>query len=184
VKKYNIIYADPPWDLKYLKETKSGINVYDLPYVTMNIDAICDLDIESIAADDALLFMWVTDNNVPHICKVMEAWGFKYVTIGFVWNKVAKTTNGVNATLGKYARKSCEICYIGKRGKYIVENSCKTDQYAGIVKGRHSAKPPEIRDRIVSLVGDLPRVELFARNETPGWDVWGNEVDCDIDLKV
>ncbi len=175
-KKYNIIYADPPWNLKYFKETKLGINVYDLPYQTINIDAICDLEVENIAADNAILFLWVTDNNIPQISRIMKAWGFKYITIGFVWNKVAKTTKGVNATLGKYTRKSCEICYIGRRGRYIIKNSCKIDQYIGMPKGRHSAKPLEIRDRIVNLVGDLPRIELFARDKCEGWDVWGNEV--------
>jgi len=180
--KYQIIYADPPWNLKYIKETKAGINTYDVPYKTMSINDICSLPIKDISHEDSILFLWVTDNFVDKIQTVMNSWGFRYITVGFVWNKVAKTTNGVNATLSKYTRKSCEFCYIGTKGKYLVQNSCKADQYIGIPKERHSKKPECIKDRIVTLVGDLPRIELFAREKTPGWDVWGNEVESDIDL--
>lgn len=175
-KKYQIIYADPPWELKYCKETKKGINVYDLPYPTMKIEDIINLPVKNILEDDAILFLWVTDNFITRISEIMMGWGFQYVTVGYVWNKIAKTTNGVNATLSKYTRKSCEFCYIGRRGKYLISNPSKSDQYQGVVKGRHSKKPDIFRNEIINLCGDLPRIELFARQKTEGWDVWGNEV--------
>ena len=183
MKKYQIIYADPPWELKYVKETKAGINTYDLPYPTMTSGAIMSLPISDLADNNCVLFLWVTDNKIPIIYDLMRCWGFSYSSVGFVWNKVAKTTDGVNATLGKYTRKSCEFCYIGRRGSPVI-NSCSTDQYIGIPKERHSKKPDEIKSRIVTLCGDLPRVELFARQKTEGWDVWGNEVESDINLEA
>jgi len=188
MKKYNIIYADPPWNLQYLKETKRGINVYDLPYQTMSLKDICELKVTEICEANAILFLWVTDNYLPYMSKVMNSWGFEYVTVGFVWNKTAKTTSGVNATLSKYTRKSCEFCYIGKRGKYLVKNPGIVDQYIGTPKGRHSRKPDDVRNRIVEMCGDLPRIELFARPLTPmwptmpGWDVFGNEVENTISI--
>lgn len=175
-KKYQIIYADPPWNLKYLKETKKGINVYDLPYPTMGDKEIIELPVEQIADTNAVLFLWCVDNKIPLISDIMQGWGFKYVNVGFVWNKIAKTTNGVNATLSKYTRKSCEFCYIGKRGKYIVKKPSTVNQIINIPKEKHSKKPSAIRDRIVKLMGDLPRIELFARQKVDGWDCWGNEV--------
>jgi len=182
MKKYQIIYADPPWQLKYLKETKIGINVYDLPYSVMNNDSIKNLPVKELTDRDALLFLWCVDSKLPILFDIMNAWGFKYITVGFVWNKVAKTTRGVNATLGKYTRKSYEFCYIGGKGRYIA-TGCSVDQYIGIPKGRHSEKPLDIKNRIVKMCGDLPRIELFAREKTDGWDVWGNEVKSNINLE-
>lgn len=94
MKKYQIIYADPPWQLKYLKETKIGINVYNLPYPVMSDDDIKRLPIKELLDRDALLFLWCVDSKLPILFDIMDAWGFKYVTVGFVWNKVAKTTGG------------------------------------------------------------------------------------------
>ena len=190
MKKYQIIYADPPWEMRYATGLKDGFHCLNLPYPTMTISEIIKLPVKEMLADDAILFLWVIDAYVPRIEEIMEAWGFKYISVGFVWNKTAMG-GGVNALVSQYTRKSCEFCYIGRKGKMLVQNPCSVDQYCPCVKSKHSSKPDRIRLDIVKLCGDLPRIELFAREEKDllfrnpsfkGWDVWGNEVESDITL--
>jgi len=186
VKKYQIIYADPPWQMRYVKETKRGYGVYDLPYPTMSDKEIMALPVSKVVADDAILFIWVIDSRIPILLKLMASWGFTYKTVGFVWHKTNLDGIGHNATLGSYTRKSCEFCFIGTRGRQIVK--CHTtnqfQQYLPMAKTIHSQKPQVIRDMIVKMCGDLPRIELFARQKVAGWDCWGNEVDSDINLEI
>ncbi len=181
MKKYNIVYADPPWKLKYLKETKIGFGVYDLPYEQMPDKEIINLNVANILLDDAILFLWAIDSRIPIIPELMASWGFNFKTVGFVWNKVAKFTNGVNATVGKYTRKSCEFCFIGTKGKCLAKMHTQ-NQYFPEPKRKHSQKPDGIRDNILKMCGNLPRIELFAREKTKGWDVCGNEINNDIDI--
>jgi len=173
-KKYQIVYADPAWNIRYLKETKAGINDYDLPYDTMSDEDIINLPIKDIVADDAILFLWCIDSRIPILERLMKNWGFEYVTVGFVWHKRSKFTNGENATMSKYTRKSCEFCFIGKRGRYLIQDPTKPQFYSE-PKREHSRKPDIFRVRIVNMCGDLSRVELFGRQRFQGWDVWGNE---------
>jgi len=174
-KKYSIIYADPAWKIRYFKETKEGKLSRKLPYKTMTDKEIKKLPIKNIATKNAILFLWAVDSKIPLISEIMREWGFKYKTIGFVWVKKAKNTNGTNATFGSYTRKSCEFCYIGTKGKYLIKNK-NIEQLVVEPKRKHSQKPDIIRNRIVAMVGDLPRIELFARQRYEGWDAWGNEV--------
>ena len=192
-KKYQIIYADPPWQMKYAKELRDGFVCEEVPYVQMTIDEIKGMNIKGIVDKNAILFMWCIDAYITHLASIMERWGFKYVTVGFVWNKVTPD-GGVNALVSQYTRKSCEFCYIGRRGKMLVKNPCSVNQYVASIKGEHSRKPNVIRNNIVKLCGDLPRIELFARrkvnndlfgyDEFDGWDVWGNEAEGSIDLEA
>lgn len=174
-KKYNIIYADPAWNIQYPKETKKGINTYDLPYDVMSDEDIKNLPIKEISDDNCILFLWVIDSRIPKVKEIMEAWGFEYVTVGFIWHKSAKTTNGENAIMSKYTRKSCEICFIGKRGRCLVKNSTMP-QFVSTPKKEHSRKPDIIRTYILKMCGELPRIELFSRHRFSGWDVWGNQL--------
>jgi N6-adenosine-specific RNA methylase IME4 len=174
-KKYSIIYADPPWDIGYAKETKCGIGSYDLPYSTMSDDEIMALPVKDILEDNSILFMWIIDSRIPKIKELMESWGFNYITVGFVWNKKAIFTNGNNAILSRYTRKSCEFCFIGRKGKMLVKDA-NVDQFISEPKREHSRKPKGIRSSIVKMCGDLPRIELFSRDKIEGWDCWGNEV--------
>ena len=180
-KKYNIIYADPAWHLTYVKQwnrnpkIKEKYKIVKLPYPTLTDEEIINLPVKNITADDAILFIWCIDSRIPILKDVMNNWGFTFKTVGFVWNKTAKTTNGVNATIGKYTRKSCEFCFIGTKGKSLAKLHYQ-NQYYPEPKRKHSQKPDKIRDMIVTMCGDLPRIELFARERTEGWDCWGNEV--------
>ena len=126
-------------------------------------------------------FLYKSFPKLPEALRLIEAWGFQYKTVGFVWVKTNPSGNGFFLGLGWWTRSNAEICLLAVRGK-------PKRQCAGISqliispRERHSKKPDIVRDLAISLVGDVPRIELFARETSPGWDVWGNEVDCSITL--
>jgi len=179
--KYNIIYADPPWRTKSFKERKDGFLSRNLPYPQMADDNIKKLKVSEIAAENCMLFLWCIDSRVPIVCEIMESWGFSFKCVGFVWAKKAKTTSGFNGGFSSYTKRDCEFCFIGARGGYF-NNSRGVNQIILEPKRAHSQKPDIIRKRIVELCGDLPRVELFARERAEGWHTWGNEIESDIEL--
>jgi site-specific DNA-methyltransferase (adenine-specific) len=117
---------------------------------------------------------------LPDALKVIEAWGFKYKTIAFCWNKKSKHGKWIS-NLGRWTMGNIEICILAVKGHphRIVKN---VKQLVIAERTVHSEKPSEIRNRIVELMGDLPRIELFARQKVDGWDCWGNEVESDIDF--
>jgi len=147
----------------------------------MSVDEICALPVADISAKDSVLFLWVTFPNLQDSFRVIEAWGFNYRTVAFVWVKRNKKAPNWFMGLGYWTRANAEICLLAAKGnpKRI---SKSVRQIIDSPIERHSKKPDETRDRIVDLMGDLPRIELFARQKTEGWDVWGNEVKSDIVL--
>lgn len=147
----------------------------------MNIDDICNLPVKNIASENCVLFLWVTFPTLLDSFKVIEAWGFNYKTVAFVWVKHNKKTPTLFWGMGFWTRANAEICLLATKGK-PKRISAKVHQVIISPIEEHSKKPNEIRKRIVDLIGDLPRIELFARQKTDGWDVWGNEVDSDIKL--
>lgn len=182
MKKYNIIYADPPWSYKDKRDKHprmcGGATSH---YNTMSLEQIKALPIKDLAADNCMLFLWVTFPNLQEGLDVIKSWGFKYKTLGFSWIKTNKNNGKPFFGIGYYTKSNCEVCLIGVKGKPIkVSNSVSSV----IISPRqeHSKKPDQIRDKIVELCGDVPRIELFARKKTEGWDVWGNEVKSDINL--
>jgi site-specific DNA-methyltransferase (adenine-specific) len=106
---------------------------------------------------------------------VIEAWGFKYTTCAFTWVKLNPSGEGIYSGLGHWTNGNAELCLFAKKGS-PKRQAKNVKQIVMSPRSRHSAKPPEVRDRIVSLIGDLPRIELFARTKCKGWDCWGNEV--------
>ena len=181
-KKYKIIYADPPWDYsgRKLNTATNGKELND-HYPTMSISEICKLPIKKLADKNCLLFMWVTYPHLEKSFEVIEAWGFKYSTVAFEWLKM--TTTGKNVCfMGSWTcGGGIELCLLAHKGS--VPRIAKNIRKMIIAQRReHSRKPGEAKERIVQLVGDLQRIELFAREKTEGWDVWGNEVESDIKL--
>jgi N6-adenosine-specific RNA methylase IME4 len=178
-KKYNIIYADPPWKFssaKYQDGNRGFGNRVENFYSTMTTKAICNLPVKEIAYNDSILFIWTTDSHLIEALDVITAWGFKYKTIGFTWVKQYKS-GSYCYNFGVYTLKSTEICLIGLKGK--LKNLKKTNNVKGLVFAErtiHSKKPDAIRNDIVRLCGDLPRIELFARQKTEGWDSWGDQL--------
>ena len=168
--KYNIIYADPPW-----KYWTGGFKNQSQHYNQMELEEICNLPITDLAADDCLLFMWTTFPMLDSFIDVLRCWGFEYSTVAFVWIKANKNSGGFFTGLGNWTRSNAEICVLGRRGK-VERQDASISQIIYEPVGEHSVKPAITRNKIVQLVGDLPRIELFARQKTDGWDVWGDEI--------
>ena len=173
-KKYNVIYADPPW--KY-NTWRDGMGTAEKHYPTMKVESIVGMQniIKNISEKDCILFLWVTFPCLLEGLKVMKEWGFKYKTCGFNWIKRNKVSDTWFFGMGHWTRANSELCLIGTKGT-IKRKSNKVSQIIDTHIEEHSKKPNIVRGRIVELVGDLPRIELFARQTSEGWDSWGNEV--------
>lgn len=172
-KKYNIIYADPPW--QYKDKALSGNRGACCKYDVMNIKDIESLPIKNITKDDCILFMWVTMPKLNECFNVIKSWGFEYKTCAFTWIKQNKKSNSLFWGMGRWTRANAELCLIATKGK-PKRKSAKVHSVIISKIREHSRKPDETRNKILELVGDLPRIELFARETIEGWDCWGNEV--------
>lgn len=190
MKKYNIIYADPPWsyynDMTVTpRENKAGKGSITHPnYPVMSSESIKNLPISNLAAENCILFIWTTDYHLSRCCEIIKEWGFNYKTIGFVWAKKTKQGKPV-CFMGAYTMKSgTELCLLATKGKDAHKLVKKHNVKSLIESPReiHSKKPDEVRNRIVELLGDLPRIELFARQHVEGWDVFGDQVENSIVL--
>lgn len=177
MKKYNIIYADPPWS--YDDQGCRGTMADH--YNGMDLSDIKKLPISGMAEDDSVLFLWATFPVIKEALETIESWGYIYKTIAFLWVKLNRNNMGAFYGLGRWTRGNTEPCLLATRGK---PKRVGRDVFQLIMtpKQKHSQKPEEARQRIVRLMGDLPRIELFARRKVEGWDCWGNEVESDIEL--
>ena len=196
MKKYQIIYADPPWQQKagrplsggYKRE--NGVQVFnplsdksaDLPYDTMSVEEIKLLPVRDIVDTNSHLYLWVTNKYLMNVGEIIKAWGFNYSTT-LVWAK-----RPIGSGMGGTFKVSTEFLIFATRGKVDAKKSVNGtwfDKKRKYVNGYpcHSKKPDFFYELIESVSrGD--KVELFAREKKEGWDVWGNEVECDIDLGV
>lgn len=180
MQKYDIIYADPPWQYRTYSKKGKGRSA-ESHYPTMSIEEIKALPVSELAAKDCALFMWITFPCLQEALEVLTAWGFSYKTVAFVWVKQNRKSDSLFWGMGYWTRANAELCILATKGH---PRRISSDVHQVIVSRieQHSKKPDEARDRIVRLMGDLPRIELFARQSPKGWDVWGNEVECSIEL--
>jgi len=171
-KVYNIIYADPPWDYN------GGLpqRAKEKHYQTMPTNEIMQLPVRDLAANDCALFMWVTFPKLQDGLDVIKAWGFEYKTCAFVWVKKNKQAQTPFWGMGAWTRSNAEICLLATKGN-IKRKRKDIHQLIYRPIETHSKKPLETRTLITKLVGDLPRIELFARQPANGWDYFGNEVN-------
>lgn len=183
MKKYQIIYADPPWSFKNYSDAwhkgRKESRWVGNEYSCLNIDDIKKIKVPS--ANDCILFLWVTAPCLIDGLELCKSWGFKYKTIGFTWVKRNKVSSSWFWGMGYWTRSNSELCLIATKGspRRLARN---VHQVVDTPIEQHSKKPDVVRERIVQLMGDLPRLEMFARQKTEGWDVWGNEVESDIIL--
>ena len=155
----------------------------DKHYPTQHKDWIRRLPVDNIADKDCALFLWATDAHLKEGIETIESWGFKYITVAFIWEKLSCKGNPI-ANLGAWTMKNAELCLLGTKGTMLKHKKVNNIyQLVRAERTEHSKKPEQIRKNIELLFGDLPRIELFARQKTEGWDVWGDEVESDIDLK-
>lgn len=179
--KYKIIYADPPWEVMAGSKQgrRDGESEKSLPltYLTMKLDHIKDLPIREIKDKDSVLFLWTINKYLEQSYEVARAWGFKPSTM-LVWNKTPKGI-GLGGTF-TLANEYLLFCRSGT----VKANKRVKGNWWHMPRERHSKKPDFFRDMIVDTFGDLPRVELFARQKTDGWDIWGNELENDLDIPI
>jgi N6-adenosine-specific RNA methylase IME4 len=175
MKKYEIIYADPPWMESGGGKIKRGA---DKHYPLMKTKEIMELQIPS--AENAHLYLWVTNNFMGDGLKVMEAWGFQYKTM-ITW---VKDRFG----LGQYYRGQTEHCLFGVKGMIPYKTvDGKRQQGTTVIhapRSKHSKKPIEMI-QLIEKVSDrdgFNKLEMFARDKKPGWDVWGNELENNVEI--
>lgn len=170
-KRFQIIYADPPWSY-----WEGGEKNQSLHYQTMSIDEIKNLPIKSITDENSILFLWVTFPILKESLELIESWGFKYSTAGFVWVKKNEKTDSYFFGNGAWTRANAELCLIATKGS-VTRIDASISQVLDDVIGEHSEKPKRVRELITRLVGELPRIELFSRNtKEDGWFNWGNAI--------
>lgn len=181
-RKYKIIYADPAWQFNSKKSGGSMKSGAAQKYTVTSIEDMKALPVANIAADDALLAMWWVGAMPQEAIDLIEAWGFRLVNMnGFVWNKLTQN-NKPFFGMGYYTRAGSETVALAIKGKFKPEskvvravfNAESQIQFEAKVS-QHSKKPPQVRDLLVELCGDVPRIELFSRDRVNGWDRWGDE---------
>ncbi len=189
---FGAIYADPPWAFQAWyaggwRKRADGTRYYSSPsprsskYDTMSAEDIAAMPVADLAAENSVLFMWGCWPHLPQALQVMDGWGFTYKSCAFVWTKANVSQIDMfreDATpdmlLGYWTRANTEFCLLGTIGK---PKRMSADVRQAIIEPRreHSRKP-EIHERIERLVAG-PYLELFARQERPGWTAWGNQTD-------
>ena len=172
-KKYQIILADPPWSYRNKKTGGSMQSGAVNKYPVLSLEQICNLPISKISDKNSVLFLWVTCPMMQEGMSVMRAWGYSYKT-KIYWRKI------MSLGMGFWFRGQVEELWLGVKGK-VPAFRIQTANFIQTKALQHSQKPEEAR-RIIEQVKLSPRIELFARQKTEGWDVWGNEVESDIDL--
>jgi len=193
MKKYQIIYADPPWSYYDDTATQQGYTAITgmghPSYPVMSSKEIMNLPIKNISDKNCILFIWTTDHHLEKCLKVIKSWGFEYKAIGFVWLKKNKQKKPVYFESPYTMKSDMELCLLAIKGKFAYK-LVKRHNIKSLIESvgkKHSGKPAEVKNRIVKLLGDLPRIELFARQKTKGWDAvswndWDNEVKSYIKL--
>lgn len=180
-KKYNIIYLDPAWyfNSRNNTNTRFGGGITD-KYPVMKLEEIKKINVPSLADENCALFMWATtstgDSNLAEKLQLFKHWGFRLVNIGFTWVKVNPNKMTPFFGTGYYTKSNAEHCFLGIKGK-MKPISNNVSSLIISPREEHSKKPDIVRDKIVELFGDLPRCELFARQEVQGWDCFGNEIN-------
>lgn len=173
-KQYNIIYADPPWS--YKDKANAGKRGASWKYPTQTDKWLYNMPVNQLTYDNCYLFLWVTMPKLPIGLKLIDKWDFNYKTVAFTWVKTNKRqTDTLFWGMGNHTRANAELCLLATKGR-LERQSASVHSVVMSPILAHSEKPSEVRERIVTLLGDLPRIELFARQYTEGWDVWGNEV--------
>lgn len=201
---YQLIYADPPWQYNN-KASRAAANKH---YPTLSIEQLKQLPVPAITDTNAVLAMWYTAAFSQEARDLAEAWGFKVKTMKlFTWiklnkcyqdniNKQLKKADHIDATkvlelitsqtrfgLGNYTRANSEDCLIAVKGKGLARLNSSISQVIYAPIGRHSEKPHEARIRLEQLYGDVPRIELFCRQNAAGWDAWGNECINSLEME-
>lgn len=190
-KKYQVIYADPPWDyggkMQYdktcIKSENVGFekNVFissaSFKYPTLKLNDLKKLNVASIADDNCILFMWTTGPQFANSIELGESWGFEYKTVAFVWDKQMHNP-------GRYTLSQTEFVLAFKKGKFPTPRGARNiRQLVSVHRSQHSEKPEIVIDGITKMFPEQSKIELFARKNYYGWDNWGLEIP-DSKIKI
>lgn len=190
-KKYEIIYADPPWDyggkMQYDKSSNKSCNINfkkdifissaSFKYPTLKLNDLMKLDVASISSEDCLLFMWTTGPHMENAMKLGKAWGFEYKTVAFVWDKMMHNP-------GQYTLSQTEFCLVFKKGRIPNPRGARNiRQLLAFPRSKHSEKPIKIIENITKMFPSQSKIELFARANYYDWDNWGLEIP-DTKVKI
>jgi len=175
--KFGTILADPPWQFQNRTGKVAPEHKRLNRYGTMTLGDISALPVAEIAADRSHLYLWVPNALLPEGLKVLEAWGYRYVS-NIIWHKVRKDGGSDGRGVGFYFRNVTEILLFGVRGKHArtLDPGRSQVNMMQTRKREHSRKPDEQYDIIESCSWG-PRLEMFSRGKRRGWDVWGNQAD-------
>jgi N6-adenosine-specific RNA methylase IME4 len=171
----DIIYADPPWNYAPTGQTIPVRSKKGQPYVAMRMIDIYDFQLPE-TSKDCVLFMWATAPLMPEALYCIKSWGFEYKTIAFTWIKKNKRATDTNFWgMGQWTRSNPEFCLLAVKGRpKAVSHSVHSVIESPLEE--HSKKPDIVRDKIVELCGDKPRIELFARKKIEGWESQGDQL--------
>jgi N6-adenosine-specific RNA methylase IME4 len=173
-RRYAVLYADPPWHFEVYNEESGVERAAGNHYFTMPLNEICALPVLSLAAPDAVLFMWTTAPHLRESFDVLAAWGFEYKT-NIVWVKD-------KIGLGYFVRNQHELLLVATRGD--MPSPSPANRPSSVIdapRREHSRKPDEAYALIERMYPELPKIELFARKARPGWDAWGNEIPPEME---
>jgi N6-adenosine-specific RNA methylase IME4 len=182
-KKFEVIYADPPWDYGGKSQFDKTLNKKENPeykkkiflstssfkYPTMKLRELINIPVQTIADNNCILFMWSTNPQLEQSIQLGKSWGFEYKTVAFVWNKMKHNP-------GQYTMSYCELCLLFKKGKIPKRNARNIKQLVNIPRKEHSKKPNEIRKYINKIFPSQNKIELFARSKNDGWESWGLDI--------
>ena len=193
-KKFEVIYADPPWDYggkiqfdnssKGVGKINLSKNIFvssaSLHYPTLKLHELMKLNVNKISAENAILFMWTTGPHLAQALELGKEWGFEFRTVAFVWDKMVHNP-------GQYTLSYCEQCLLFKKGKIPTPRGARNVKQLIsapnplILKAkreRHSQKPFEVAEGIKRMFPSQKRIELFSRNPSNSrkdWTDWGFE---------
>jgi N6-adenosine-specific RNA methylase IME4 len=182
--KYNLLLADPPWKYSNALGNESKWGAATSAYPTLSVDELIALDLGTqFAAENCALCMWTTGPKQPEAHAVLTGWGFRFVTILYVWVKLRPNAPRLSPFRytdlyhgrGQYTRPNCEYMFLATRGYAPAVHETGIPQVVFEPRLEHSTKPDVFRDLLVRQFGDIPRIELFARKRVPGWESWGND---------
>lgn len=183
-KKYDVIYADPPWRFGTgykvgPKGSKTYKTLEEHQYPTMSNEELRTFfkeQVSQLPTDNSVLIMWTTDAHLPLAIELGQLAGFTYKTVAFIWNKKTSTNKQV-CFMGIWTMKGSEIALLFTKGSaHKLLKARNVRQLVEAERKKHSQKPQEVRTRIEVMFPSVSRIELFARDNYEGWDVWGNEV--------
>lgn len=181
--RYDVILADPAWEYGSVKsETHNKLTTTSIRhYPSMKHERMAALDVQSVSKPDCTLFMWTTAKMLPESLKLIGAWGFRFSTVAFVWEKTHLNTNRTVAVMSMWTHSAFEFLLVAKNGRHK-RVDLGVHQHIRAPRLEHSRKPEESYVRIERLMGKVRYLEMFSRRKRPGWDVWGNGVRGGIRL--